>query len=302
MQKRRLFGIIYYLLDKGSSTAPELAEKFEVSVRTIYRDIDVLSGIGIPVYSVQGKGGGIYILTDYVINKALLTKNEQNQILDALQTVSAVTQNDKDNLLIKLGALFKQTKRDWIEVDFSSWGCSKHDKEKFSILKNCIIDKKIITFFYTSSYGVNTKRKVKPLKLVYKAYAWYLQAYCTEKNDFRTFKISRIHSLSPSEETFSDNLTPPPIDVEYSKEAYSEQIELKFKPEISYRVYDEFDINAIQTLDNGDLKVAFTIYGDISWLYSYLLAFGKNVEVIKPSYVKERLAEEAKEIYMLYKK
>ena len=121
MQMNRLFKIVYYLLENGKSTAPELAEKFEVSLRTIYRDLDAISAAGIPVYATQGKGGGISLLNDYVLEKSLLSEEEREQMLMALQGISSTEGKNTDELLSKLSALFQIKTTDWIEVDFSDW-------------------------------------------------------------------------------------------------------------------------------------------------------------------------------------
>ena len=119
MEQGRLFKIVYYLLDKGRTTAPELAEKLEVSVRTIYRDLDVLSVAGIPIYTTQGKGGGIFLLPEFVLDKSLLSPQEKEQILMALQGLSVAENRQSDELLAKVGGLFRAQHADWIEVDFS---------------------------------------------------------------------------------------------------------------------------------------------------------------------------------------
>ena len=121
MGQGRLFKIVYHLLDKGRATAPELAEKFEVSVRTIYRDLDAISAAGIPIYTVQGKGGGIFILPEFVLEKSLLTPQEKEQILMALQGLAAAEDSRTDELLTKLSGLFRMQGANWIEVDFSDW-------------------------------------------------------------------------------------------------------------------------------------------------------------------------------------
>ena len=120
MQMNRLFKIVYYLLERGKSTAPELADKFEVSIRTIYRDLDAISAAGIPIYATKGKGGGIFIMQDFVLDKSLLSEAEKEQILMALQGISATENNQSEELLIKLGGLFQSKVTNWIEVDFRS--------------------------------------------------------------------------------------------------------------------------------------------------------------------------------------
>ncbi|MDR1440129.1 MAG: HTH domain-containing protein, partial [Clostridiales bacterium] len=141
MQISRLFEIVYLLLNKKSVTANELAEHFEVSGRTILRDIDTLSAAGIPVYTSQGKGGGISILDNFVLNKATISDEEQNQILLALQSLSAVGQAEADRILTKLRAIFDKAATDWIAVDFSRWGNSRADRERFETLKRAVVGK-----------------------------------------------------------------------------------------------------------------------------------------------------------------
>ena len=98
MQENRLFKIVYYLLERGKSTAPELAERFEVSIRTIYRDLDAISAAGIPIYAIQGKGGGISLLQNYVLDKSILSDQEKEKILMALQGLIAIEDKKTDEL------------------------------------------------------------------------------------------------------------------------------------------------------------------------------------------------------------
>lgn len=137
MQINRLFQIIYHLLENGKSSAPELAQKFEVSVRTIYRDLDTLSAAGIPIYATQGKGGGISLLEDYVLDRSLFSEKEKEQILLALQGIASVEGGNANELLSKLSALFQIKGTDWIEVDFSDVALHlKSKKIAFEIRKN----------------------------------------------------------------------------------------------------------------------------------------------------------------------
>lgn len=145
MTSSRLLRILLILLEKGRVTAPELAEQFETSVRTIYRDIDALSAAGIPVYTVQGQGGGIFINQEYTLNRVLLSNEEQEKILMALQEVSAAERHQSDELLLKLGGLFKTPPADWLEIDFSQWGMES--KQLFDPLKQAILNKQLVGFF-----------------------------------------------------------------------------------------------------------------------------------------------------------
>lgn len=164
MKDNRLFKILYYILEKGKVTANELADKFEVSVRTIYRDIDSISSAGIPIYALQGKGGGIEIAEDFVLSKSLLSENEKQQIMSALQGLDNTTKQSENELLTKLSALFKMKNTSWIEVDFNNWQNNKLYEKTFDDIKSAILSKNIISFTYFSSNEEETSRSVKPVR------------------------------------------------------------------------------------------------------------------------------------------
>lgn len=293
MQESRLFKILYHLLDKGQATAPELAEKFEVSVRTIYRDIDALSGAGIPVYTEAGRNGGIHLLNDFVLDKAVLSEAEKQEVLAALQSIHITRNMDGSRTLQKLSALFQLHSENWLEVDFSRWGNPGYDNETFELLRSAVIRRRNVKLRYAGSYEVIRERTVQPYKLVYKAKAWYLQAFCTEKQDWRVFKLNRILELEVLEEGFSQLNPPGPIETfegEYPK------VTLRFPKEMSYRVYDEFDKTQIQRQENGDLIVSANMPED-PWLIGFLLSFGTRVDILSPARLKEAVAEQAKLIY-----
>ncbi|MCI8767723.1 MAG: YafY family transcriptional regulator [Ruminococcus sp.] len=293
MQESRLFKILYHLLDKGQATAPELAERFEVSVRTIYRDIDALSGAGIPVYTEAGRNGGIHLLNDFVLDKAVLSEAEKQEILAALQSIHITRNMDGSRTLQKLSALFQLHSENWLEVDFSRWGNPGYDNETFELLKSAVIRHRNVKLRYAGSYEEIRERTVQPYKLVYKAKAWYLQAFCTEKQDWRIFKLNRILELEVLEEGFSQLNPPGPIETfegEYPK------VTLRFPKEMSYRVYDEFDKAQIQRQENGDLIVSANMPED-PWLIGFLLSFGTRVDILSPAHLKEAVAEQAKLIY-----
>ena len=142
MIESRLLQILFILMEKGSVTAPDLAERFEVSARTIYRDIDALSAAGIPVYAVRGKGGGIFIQENYVLNKAVFSDEEQQQILIALQNLNLTAGSLSSSLVSKLSTLFKKETLDWLEIDFSDWTGLRN--ELFDQLRQAIFSRNVI--------------------------------------------------------------------------------------------------------------------------------------------------------------
>lgn len=298
MQEGRLFKIMYYLLDKGQATAPELAERFEVSVRTIYRDIDALSGAGIPVYTETGRSGGIRLLGDFVLNKTVLSEQERREVLSALQGLSAMTGGYRKDTLEKLSALFCVSSSDWLEVDFSRWGDKPRDNERFELLRDAVVQNRCVKIFYVAAYGGGSERVVCPLKLFYKAKAWYLKAYCRQKEDFRLFKLDRILRWALLEEHFAPMEYPCIQDasIRDSEGEACAGITLRFPQRLAYRVYDEFDASQIRTEPDGSLTVTAHMSED-DWLIGYLLSFGAQVDIIAPVRLKEIVAAAAKEIY-----
>ncbi|MDE5780977.1 MAG: YafY family transcriptional regulator [Lachnospiraceae bacterium] len=293
MQESRLFKIVYHLLDKGQATAPELAEKFEVSVRTIYRDIDALSGAGIPIYAEAGRNGGIHLMNDFVLDKAVLSEEEKMEILTALQSINTTQNVSSSQTLQKLSAMFNLNSENWLEVDFSRWGNKGTDNEKFELLKSAIIHQKCVKITYASSYGEISERIVHPLKMAYKSMAWYLKAYCTQKQDYRIFKLTRIINIEVLRDGFPQRSFP--VSEENSGQIYN-KIVLCFSKNVAYRVYDEFDKMQIQQKENGDLIVTVNMPED-EWLVGFLLSFGTEVEIIEPVYLKRVICENAKKIY-----
>ena len=172
MQINRLFELIYILLEKHTVTAAEFAKRFEVSVRTIYRDVETLSQAGVPVYMSKGKGGGISLLPDFTLNKTFLTEEEKSEILSSMRAFGAVSFSNNTTALNKLSSMLGGQNADWIEVDFSSWGYFENDAAYFSMLKTAIIEKCVITFLYASGKAEKLPREVMPLKMVFKGAAW----------------------------------------------------------------------------------------------------------------------------------
>ena len=205
MKDNRLFRILYYILEKEKVTANELADKFEVSVRTIYRDIDSISSVGVPIFTTQGKGGGIKIDNEFILNKSLFDTNEKEEIIAALQGLEKTNKSYKSELITKLSALFKIKNSNWIEIDFTSWGSNNTYQDLFNALKTTIINKNIISFSYNSSKAEKINRKVKPIRLLFKEQDWYLYGFCLLRNDFRYFKLSRMKDLEVLAMNYEDN-------------------------------------------------------------------------------------------------
>ena len=298
MQINRLFEIVYILLDKKKVTAKELAERFEVSPRTIYRDIETLSGAGIPVYMSKGKGGGVSLLSEFVLDKAVITEKEKEEILSALKAVGTVKLGEEDTTLRKLGSLFGGTDVDWIEVDFGAWSDGRKESVLFQTIKEAILNKRIVHFSYVGVNGQTMKRDVEPLRLCFKGGAWYLYGYCRKRDDCRFFKLKRINGLLTGEETFQ-RTCPEPVLVNRQRDFRPEMVKLKLKieKEAAYRVYDEFEI--YERLEDGSF-LAEIDFPKGEWLLYYILSFGKSLEVLEPEEIRQQVEEELEKILEKY--
>ena len=291
MKESRLFRIIYHLMENGKSTAPELAEKLEVSVRTVYRDIDIISSAGVPIYVTTGRNGGIQIADSFVLDRLLLSDKEKEDIITALRSVSIVDDHNRDTLS-KLSAIFNTKSENWLEVDFSRWGNKSQDNTMFQKIKEAIISHKMLCIVYANTRGEVIERVICPLKMVYKAKSWYIKAFCMNKSDFRIFKLTRIIQARNMEKDFSPMEFPQ--EKKETKVNY-ENVILRFPQEMAYRIYDEFEVDEINQDDNGDFIICAPMPID-EWLIGYLLSFGSKVYIIEPKYLKKIVYNEAKKI------
>ncbi len=293
MRESRLFQIVYHLLEKGQAPAPELAEKLEVSVRTIYRDLDALSAAGIPVYARAGRDGGIRLLGDFVLDQAVFSQEEKQEILTALRSLQAAQPSTSGQALQKLSAIFRLDAEDWLELDFSRWGNEGSDHEKFALLKSAILTRSCVQISYANACGEIRARVVEPCKLCYKARAWYLKAFCTEKQDFRLFKLSRILDWKLLNRHFTYREYPK---LPESDGAEYRLITLRFPQALAYRVYDIFDETQVQRQADGALLVCARMPED-AWLTGCLLSFGAQVDILSPASLREAVAGQARIIY-----
>lgn len=297
MKDNRLFRILYYILEKEKVTANELVDKFEVSVRTIYRDIDSISSVGVPIFTTQGKGGGIKIDNEFILNKSLFDANEKEQIIAALQGLEKTNEAYKSELITKLSALFKIKNSNWIEIDFTSWGSNNTYQDLFNALKTTIINKNIIFFSYNSSKGEKINRKVKPIRLLFKEQDWYLYGFCLLRNDFRYFKLSRMKDLEVLAINYEDNFENAVLKKELKYENIV-NIKLKFDKSVAFRVYDEFN-EAIEEDEKGNLYVEIKIPNNYK-LYNYIFSFGSNVEILEPKEIRNQFKNMINEIAKKY--
>lgn len=296
MQRNRLFEIIYILLNKKKVTATELAEYFEVSRRTICRDIEMLSFAGIPIYADKGRYGGISLLDNFVLDKSLITDSEQQEILASLKILEELKYPNAKESLGRLANLFQKTNDDWISVDFSHWGSHTDEIDTFSIIKSSILQQIIIEFDYFNSFGQSSCNRIEPYKLWFKEKSWYLKGYSLKHEDFRIYKMTRIKNLKAASQSFAKRELPSEsAGIEMKSPFELVNLKLQFSSEIAYRVYDEFDLEQIKEDEKGNLIVTAE-YPLNDWVYGYILSFGKEVVVLEPDHVKKHILEIVNEI------
>lgn len=297
----RLLSMVYLLMNKETVTAKELAERFEVSVRTVYRDVETLSMAGIPVYTRTGRNGGISLTEQFVLNKMLVTKEDQEQILAALASLKETGAGREDETLEKLGDFFQAEPQNWVSIDFSDW--SGRRKEMFEEIRAAILSHTVLSFDYYGQYGEMTRRIVEPIQLLFKDYTWYLRAFCREREDMRQFKILRMKRMTMLEEKFT------PRQIELREEDQEEtakdqqqvggevfpQISLWIDKKEAYRIYDRFEEEEITVLPDGNFKVRMNCILD-DWVYGMILSFGPSAKVLEPETVRTEIKKRIHEM------
>ncbi|MBF4692472.1 helix-turn-helix transcriptional regulator [Fusibacter ferrireducens] len=296
MKTDRLFSIVHILLNKGRVTAKELADQFEVSTRTIYRDIDSLSTSGIPIYTDKGTGGGISLLENYVLNKTVISETEKNSILLGLEVLEATHYQSSDTAISKLKHLFDGEQNAYVEVDFSDFSHERQPKI-FENIKRALQKNQTLKMIYKNNSGEKTERIVDPLKLIFKQQRWYLVAYCHKRRDYRTFRISRILDTEITSESFNRKDYDISDWVLKSHEMkHMKPVVLTLDAKALFRVEEEFPLSGIvHQEDQGILLVTFEAEMD-DWLLNYIMTYADYLIDIEPSILKERLKDKAQKI------
>ncbi|MDE7187259.1 MAG: YafY family transcriptional regulator [Lachnospiraceae bacterium] len=305
----RLLGIVYLLLNKKSVTAKELAERFEVSVRTIYRDVENLSMAGIPIYTRKGKNGGISLTSQFVLNKMLVTKEEQDQILAALASLQETGALKEKETMSKLTDFFMAEPTNWVAIDFSDW--SGRRQELFEKVREAILSHRVLTFDYYGQSGSMTRRVAEPLQLLFKEYTWYLRAFCRDREDMRLFKLLRMKRVEVTDEIFSPRrhkevtlgtkLCPKadPLADCGQEGSRLTMLTLLIDKSEAFRVYDRFEEEEITVLENGDFLIHVEYLMD-EWVYGVIFSFGAAAEVLEPEAVKQEVLRRLKKMQLRY--
>ena len=300
MKIDRLIGILSILLQEEKTTAPELAEKFEVSRRTINRDIEDLCKAGIPIRTAQGTGGGISIMDGYCIDRTILTSKDMQMILAGLRGLDSVSGKRYYGQLmekIQTGSSEFISGRDSMLIDLSSWYKGSL-APKIEVIQNAIENRHIIQFMYYAPSG-ESNRRVEPYYLVFQWSSWYVWGWCLERKDYRLFKLNRMDCVVETERGFLRRDVPMP-DLSNEK-IFPGGIKVKalFTPNMKWRLVEEFGPNCFTETDDGRLLFSAD-YTDMENLVTWLMTFGAKVEVLEPEEVRDIIRRNAEEILKIY--
>ena len=291
MKIDRLIGILSILLQKEKVTSAELAEKFEVSRRTILRDIDTINMAGIPIVSGQGKGGGISVMSGYKIDRTLLSSDDMQAILSGLQSLDSVSGTNRyRQLMDKLSAdeTASVNADNHIIIDLSS-----HDKALFSdkigLIKQAMEERRMIAFLYFSPSG-ESERLIEPYHLVFQWSSWYVWGYCTERRGYRMFKLTRMTSLTLTDEKCADRDVPAYTCEKLAHSDSEIRARVKIDEALKWRVIDEFGAETFSRDENGDIVAEITWSDKLSF-FGYILSFGSMAEIIEPEEYRREFSE-----------
>ena len=302
MKIDRLIGILSVLLQKDKITAPELAERFEVSRRTINRDIEELCRAGIPIVTTQGSGGGISVMSGYKMDKTILSSKDMQMILAGLRSLDSVSGSSYYKQLmekIKAGSSDYICGNDTILIDLSSW-----DKDilapKIELIQDAIQSANTVCFHYYAPSG-NTDREIEPYYLVYKWSGWYVYGFCLLRNDFRLFKLGRMSGvITGSRFNKRRNVPLPELNTEkvFPGNSFVRAI---FSASMRWQLMESFGEDSFVERQDGSLLFEHS-YSDDQGLISWLLSCRDNVTVLEPEHIRQELFRISAECSEKYKK
>lgn len=311
MRLERLLAIVMYLLSRKRATAKEMAEHFEVSVRTIQRDIDALSMAGFPVFAWQGRQGGYELLDTFKMDRNFLTAQELETLRTVLSGIEATYTDDRiQRLISKFDYMdqnspeaFKEIKSGVIHIDLSGWGGQEALAEQVKTIRCAIENRNIIRFSYANMKGQMSLRSVEPIKLILKSNQWYVYGYCLSRDDYRVFKLGRVADLTVLDTTYDrlhrDEI--PQMDDGFGADNRPRtKLVLRFHPGALGRISDFFGLDLIRRDADGHYLVEVT-YPEDEWVYSMILSFGHFVEVVEPDRVRGIISDRAEAVLSHYK-
>lgn len=301
MKIERLYAITLYLLNHGRTSASELANYFEVSVRTIQRDMDSLCLSGIPILAVAGATGGYEISDKFTFDKHLATSGDYSYILTALQGLVSATDDQKaKHTLEKITCMSKAPDNSMI-LDFSV--LREGDRQILQALQTAIPEKRVVSFTYTNNHNETRVHSVEPIAVIYRWYAWYLLAYSTVKEDYRMYKLARMSDLNITHKPFQMKHASADVILKRADNIDSRQyttVLVKCRRTVKTRVTEYLNGTVLEEFPNGDVSMKLTVVENEQLWLGTLLSLGDNVEILSPERVRRQVMEAAEKIVSLY--
>lgn len=296
MKMDRLIGILTLLQQNKKVTAPELAKRFEVSRRTINRDIETLCRAGIPLTTAQGMGGGVSLMEGFSLDPAVLTPQELWALFAGLESLQSVSLSpEAQGLAQKLGGGAGRPEE--LQIDLASF--YKEDlTAKLSQLRAAISEHRQVTFRYCSPKGEESKR-VEPYLVLFQWFDWYLFGFCTRRQDYRLYKLRRLWELETQEQLFSPREIPEEKRRLGSNMTDDYFVTALYDGRVKYRLVEEYGPHSFTTGEDGRLlaRWGFTTPEDAE---RWFLSFGSLVTVLDPPEMVERMKKAVKKIAALY--
>lgn len=308
MKVDRLVSIIMILLDKERIGAQELADLFEVSPRTIYRDIDSINMAGIPVRATSGVGGGFEIMQQYKIDRKVFSTADLSAILMGLSGLSNMIRGDElVNALAKVKSFIPadrakdiELKANQIYIDLSPWMGNRNIQPNLEIIKTALQENKLLSFEYADRYGNRTERTAEPHQLVLKSSHWYWQGYCHTRNDFRFFKLSRTTNLQIQEEVFTPrDYQKPQLDATDIAATMQRKIKIRIHRSVMDRVLDYCPYDQFSPDGDEHYIVGFPFIEN-EYHYNILFSFGDKCQCLEPQHIRAEMKRRIQDIAAIY--
>ena len=301
MKLDRMIGILSVLLQHEKVTAPYLAEKFEVSRRTINRDIESLCMAGIPLVTKPGINGGITIMDGYKIDRTLLSASDMQAILAGLRSLDSVSGTNRYAMLMeKLSVRASNVLAGdtHILIDLSSWYKASLSP-KIELLHDAILSGRRVSFSYYAPKGTS-QRTVEPYYLVFQWASWYLWGWCQSRKDYRLFKLGRMTGLEAGE-CFEKRAAPLPDLSSERVFPHLFQVKAKIHPDYKWRLIEEYGPESFRPLADGSLLFSFG-FMDKTSIVSWIVSFGGGAELLEPAELRQDVLEFAEGIRQKYLK
>ena len=308
MKIDRLVSIIMILLDKKRIGAQELAAMFEVSKRTIYRDVDTINMAGIPVRGAAGVGGGFEIVGKYKIDNKVFSTADLSAILMGLSSISNMIRGDElVNALAKVKSFIPADKAKDIElksnqiyIDLSPWMGNGNIQPYLEIIKTALRESRVLSFDYADRYGNKTARTAEPYQLVLKSSHWYWQGYCHKRNDFRLFKLSRTSNLQIQDEFFTPrDAEKPQLDFTDMLAAMQTKIKIRIHKSVMDRVLDYCPYEHFFP-DGDEYFIVGFPFMENEYYYNILFSFGDKCECVEPLHIRTEMKRRIHDIAAIY--